>query len=143
MQLFVSSSVFPSIHYPSGFPSFHPPSHLSISPSLHLYSSLPPSVSPLIHLPAHLSICRPFFPSLSSVQSLSYVRLFATPWTAARQPSLSITNSRSLFKPMSIESVVPSNHLILYRPLLLPPSLFPSIRVFSNDSVHCIRWPKY
>ena len=79
----------------------------------------------------------------NSVQLLSRVRLFLTPQTAARQPSLSITNSRSLFKPMSIESVVPSNHLILYRPLLLPPSLFPSIRVFSNDSVLCIRWPKY
>ena len=78
----------------------------------------------------------------SSVQSLSRVRLFATPWTAARQASLSITNCRSLHKPMSIESVMPSNHLILSRPLLLP-SIFPSIRVVSNDSALCIRWPKY
>ena len=69
--------------------------------------------------------------------------LFATPWTAACQASLSITNSRSLLKLMSIESVMPSNHLILCHPLLLPPSIFPSIRVFSNKSVLHIRWPKY
>ena len=79
----------------------------------------------------------------SSVQSLSRVRLFATPWTAACQASLSITNSRSLLKLMSIELVMPSNHLILCRPLLLLPSIFPSIRVFSSESVLCIRWPKY
>ena len=78
-----------------------------------------------------------------SVQSLSRVRLFATPWTAANQASLFITNSQSLLKLMSIESVMPSNHLILYCPLLLPPSIFLSIRVFSNESVLCIRWPKY
>ena len=78
----------------------------------------------------------------SSVQLLSRVRLFATPWTAARQASLSITNSWSLLKLMSVESVMPSNHLILCRPLLLPPSIFLSIRVFSNVSVLCIRWPK-
>ena len=66
-----------------------------------------------------------------------------TPWTAARQASLSITNSQSLPKPMSIESVMPSNHIILCHPLLLPPSVFPSFRVFSNESVLCIRWPKY
>ena len=77
--------------------------------------------------------------SLCSVQSLSYVWLFATPWTAA----LSITNSQSLLKLMSIESVMPPNHLILCHPLLLPPSIFLSIRVFSNESVLCIRWPKY
>ena len=77
----------------------------------------------------------------SSVQSLSRVRPFATPWTAAHQASLSITNSQSLL--MSTESVMPSNHLILCRPLLLPPSIFPSIRVFSIESVLCIRWPKY
>ena len=71
----------------------------------------------------------------SSVQSLSRVRLFATPWTAARQASLSITNSQSLLKLMSIESVKPSSHLILCPPLLLLPSIFPSIRVFSNESV--------
>ena len=78
-----------------------------------------------------------------SVQSLSYVRLFATPWTAALQASLSITNSHSLLKLMSIESVMPSNHLILCRPLLLPSSILPSIRVFSNESALHIRWPKY
>ena len=81
---------------------------------------------------------------VSSVQSLSCVRLFATPWTTARQSSLFITNSNScLLKLMSIESVMPSNHLILCRPLLLPPSIFPSIRVFSNESALCIRWPRY
>ena len=74
---------------------------------------------------------------------LTDVRFFATPWTAARQGSLSISNSWSLLKLMSIESVMPSNHLILCRPLLLLPSIFPSIRVFSNDSVLHIRWPKY
>ena len=79
----------------------------------------------------------------SSVQLLSHVRLFVTPWTAAHQAFLSITNSQSLLKFMSIESVMPSNHLILCQPLLLPPSIFPSIRVFSNESVLCIRWPKY
>ena len=79
----------------------------------------------------------------SSVQSLSHVRLFVTPWTAARQASLSIANSHSLLKLMSIESVMPSSHLILCRPLLLLPSVFPSIRVFSNESVLHIRWPKY
>ena len=78
----------------------------------------------------------------SSVQSLSHVQLFATPWTAALQASLSITNSQSLLKLMSIELVMPSNHLILCRPFL-PPSIFPSIRVFSNESVLYIRWPKY
>ena len=78
----------------------------------------------------------------SSVQSLIHVRLFATPWTAACQVSLSIANSQSLLKLMSIKSVMPSNHLILCHPLLLP-SIFPSIRVFSNESVLCIRWPKY
>ena len=79
----------------------------------------------------------------SSVQSLSRVRLFATPWTAAHQASLSITNSWSFLKFMSIESVMPSNHLILCHPLLRLPSLFPSIRVFSNESVLRIRWPKW
>ena len=78
-----------------------------------------------------------------SVQSLSYVQLFATPRTEACQASLSITNSQSLLKLMSIELVMPSNHLILCCPLLLPPSIVPSIRVFSNESILCIRWPKY
>ena len=79
----------------------------------------------------------------SSVQSLSRVQLFATPWPAAHQASLSITNSRSLLKLMSIELVMPSNLLILCCSLLLPPSVFPTIRVFSNESVLCIRWPNY
>ena len=79
----------------------------------------------------------------SSVQSHSCVRLFATPWTAARQASLSITNSWSSLKLTSIELVMPSNHLILCHPLLLPPLIFPSIRVFSNESALCNRWPKY
>ena len=96
------------------------------------------------------TVCSPpktQFPSItihfSSVQSLSRVQLFATPWTAARQASLSITNSQSLPKLMSVESVMPSNHLILCRPLLLLPSIFPNIRVFSNESALCVRWPKY
>ena len=79
----------------------------------------------------------------SSVQSLSHVRLFATPWTAAHQASLSITNSWSLLKLMSIKLMMPSNHLILCHPLLLLPSIFPTIRVFSNESALRIRWPKY
>ena len=81
--------------------------------------------------------------NFSSVQSLSHVWLFATPWISARQASLSITNSRSLLKLISIESVMPSNHLILCRPLLLLPSIPPSIRVFSNESALRTRWPKY
>ena len=83
------------------------------------------------------------FFQFSSVQSLNRVQLFATPWNAACQDSLSITNSRSLLKLMFIESVMPSNHLILCRPLLLPPSIFPNIRVFSNESILCIRCLKY
>ena len=80
---------------------------------------------------------------ICSVQLFSCIQLFATPWTAACQASLSITNSQSLLKLMSIESVVPSNHLIFCHPLPLPPSIFPSMRVFSNESVLHIRWPKY
>ena len=83
----------------------------------------------------HLSLC-------VVVQSLTHVPPFLTPWIAARQASLSITNIRSLLKLMSIESVIPSNHLILCHLLLLPPSIFPSIRVFSNESVPHMRWPK-
>ena len=79
----------------------------------------------------------------SSVQSLSLVRLFATPWTAAHQASLSIANSQNLLKLVSLQSVMSSNHLILCHPLLLSPSIFPSIRVFLNESVLPIRWPKY
>ena len=84
-----------------------------------------------------------FFSSVGSVQPLSRVWLFATPWTTAHQASLSITNSQSLLKLMSTELVMPSNRLILRQTLLLPPSIFPSIRVFSNESVLLIRWPKY
>ena len=110
------------------------------------------------HLPALVAVLTPrgldpdhlnkhfqnFWPteSISSVQSLSDIRFFATPWTAAHQAFLSITNSQSLLKLMSIESVMPSNYLILCRPLLFPPWIFPSIRVFSYDSVLRIRWPK-
>ena len=85
------------------------------------------------------NLCNQF----SSVQSLSRVRLFATLWTAACQASVLIINSQSLLKLMSIESVMPSNHLIFCHPLLLPPSIFPSIRVFSNESTLRMRWPKY
>ena len=84
-----------------------------------------------------------FLLCFSSVQSLSHVQPFATPWTAAHQASLSITKSQSLLKIMSIESVMPSNHLILCHPILLLPSIFPSVRVFSNESVFHIRWTKY
>ena len=90
----------------------------------------------------HQSCMHSLFWEFSSVQSLSHVPLFVTPWTAAHQASLSITNSQSLLKLMSIELVMPSNYLILCLPLLLP-SIFPSIRVFSNELVLLIRWPKY
>ena len=86
--------------------------------------------------------CHTILIQFSSIWSLSPVRLFATPWTAARQASLSITNCQSPLKPMSIESVIPSNHLILRHPLLLLPSVFLSIRVFSNESALHISWPK-
>ena len=89
------------------------------------------------NIPGHIS------PLYIVVQSLSQVQLFATPWTVACQASLSITNYRSLLKLMSIESVMPSNHFILCRPFLLLPSIFPGIRVFSNELALCIRWPKY
>ena len=87
------------------------------------------------------SLC--MYSSVSSIQSLSRVRLFVTPWTVAHQASLSITNSWSLLNLVTIESVMPTKYLILCRPLLLLPSIFPSIRVFSNESVLHIRWPKY
>ena len=98
-----------------------------------LCSPEPQNNCPLVSLP----------PQFSSVQSLSCVQLFATPWTAACQAFLSIANSQSLFKLMSMDSVMPSSHLIFSCPILLPPSIFPSIRVFSNESVLHIRWPKY
>ena len=91
------------------------------------------------HRQARATFCFPFV----VVQLLSRVRLFVTPWTAAHQASLSFTISRSLLKLMSIESMMPSNHLILCHPLLLLPSVFPSISVFSNELAPCIRWPKY
>ena len=95
-------------------------------------------------LPPRPKTCiAPCISLLVVVQSLSRVRLFVTPWTAAHQASLSITNSWSLLKLMSVKSVMPSSHLILCRPLLLLPSVSPSIRVFSNESTLGIRWPKY
>ena len=100
----------------------------------------------VLQYPSTFCICFsleiPPLKNFSSVQSFSCVQLFATPWTAAHQASLSITNSQSLPKLMFIESVMPSNHLILCHPLLLP-SIFPNIRVFSNESALRIRWPKY
>ena len=100
-----------------------------------VYSILPEPIMQKLRIAKHI---------LPSVQfSHSVVSNSATPWTAACQASLSITNSWSLLKHMSIESVMPSNHLILCYPLLLLPSIFPSIRVFSNESVLCIRWPNY
>ena len=93
-----------------------------------------------------LRLCWPIISGLlvvGVVQSLSCVWLIVTPWTAACQPSLSITISQSLFKLMSIESVMPSSHLVLYHPLLLLPSIFPNIRVFFNESALHMRWPKY
>ena len=99
--------------------------------------------SQLIQILTFISSTWKVMDQFSSVQSLSRVQLFTTPWTAAHQTSLSITNSWSLLKFMSIESVIPSNHLILCHPLLLPPSIFPSIRIFSSESFICIRWPKY
>ena len=120
------------LNYPGDLPDPGTASMFLVSPALQADSLLlRHQGSPLITLT-----------SLSSVQSLSHVRLFATPWIAARQASLSITNSRSSLKLMSIKSVMPSSHLILCRPLLLPP-IPPGIRVFSNESTLCIRWSKY
>ena len=105
-------------------------------PSLFVPSAYSRNQSPFIHR-CYILL------NLSSVQSLCHVRLFATPWTAAHQASLCITNSRSQLKLMSITSVMPSNHLILCHPLLLLPSIFPSLKVFSNESTLHNRWPKY
>ena len=105
-------------------------SHVNLNHSHLLYGKALQNFKPILH-------------QFSSVQSLSRVWLLATPWIATCQASLSITNSKSPPKPMSIESVMPSNHLFLCCPLLLLPSIFPSIRVFSNESALCIRWPKY
>ena len=99
---------------------------------------------PLINLAnPKFFFCHCLLSYISSVQLLSHVQLFAAPWTAARQASLSVTNFWSLLKLKSIELVMPSSHLILCRPLLLLSSIFPSIRIFSSESVLCIRWPKY
>ena len=119
---------------PSVVGPWTPPSTSHPSPTSHLDWN-----EPLLQAPSHAITPVQF----SSVQLLSRVRLVATPGTAAHQASLSITSSQSLLKVMSIELVMPSNHLIHCRPLLLPPSIFPSIRVFSNESVLHIRWPKY
>ena len=97
----------------------------------------------ILYLKSHWESPKEPISQFSSVQSLSRVRLFVTLWIAARQASLSITNSRSSLKLTSIESVMPSSHLILCRPLLLLPPIPPSIRVFSNESTLCMRWPKY
>ena len=121
------------------FPKFpsHPGCHLTLS-------RVPLKAWSLNHWTTReVPVLTVFNDSCVSVQSLSCVGLFVTPWTAACQASLSITSSWILLKLMSIESVVPSNHLILCRPLFLPPSIFPSIRVISNESVLHIRWPKY
>ena len=113
---------------------------MSVTPWVCLQTPLHRNAHPLKTYSSSLfTVCSVF----SSVQSLSRVRLFATPWIAACQASLSITNSRNLLKLISIESVMPSSHLILCRPLLLLPPIPPSIRVFSNESVLHMRWPKY
>ena len=106
-----------------------------------LYTVVINKVADLLQEPLCISKC--VDPQFSLVQSLSHVQLFMTPWTTARQASLSITNSRSLLRLMPIESVTPSKHLILCRPLLLLPSIFPRIRAFSNESALHIRRPKY
>ena len=118
------------------FKIYIPTNSVAGFPSLHTLSSV---IVCAILMMAILTVMRWF----SSVQSLNRVWLFVTPWTAAQQASLSITNSQSLLELMSTESVMPSNHLILCPPLLLLPSIFPRIRVFSNESVLRIRWPKY
>ena len=105
-----------------------------------LFLLLPSPSGPCLFLTHSASFLQYVF---SSVQLLSCVRLFETPWIAAHQASLSITNYRCSLKLMSVESVMPSNHLILGHPLLLLPSIFPSIRVFPSESILCIRWPKY
>ena len=115
---------------------FHPTQHITATWPMPTELWLPHGLELTATLTiSHISLC--------SVQLLGRVQLFATPWTAAHQASLSITNPRSLPKLISIESMMPSNHFILCRPLLLLPSIFPSIRVFSNESALPIRWPKY
>ena len=121
-----------------------PPSWASLPPHFHptlLGHQRALSWAPL--LCSSFLLATYFTHQFSSFQSLSHVQLFVTPWTVAHQASLSITNSQSLLKLFSIELVMPSNHLILCHPLVLLPSIFPSIRAFSNDSALRIRWPKY
>ena len=118
-------------------------SQISVSRNFQLLQSCLTLCHPLDCSPPGSSVHGILQARFSSVQLLSCVRLFATPWTAPCQASLSITNSWSLLKLVSIELVMPSNHLILCRPLLLLPSFFPSIKVFSNESVLHIKWPKY
>ena len=116
---------------------------------MHYYSAIqcnftaPQILVPHMFFPASFGKTDLFNVSITSLQSVNHVQLFATQWTAARQDSLSITNCQIMLKLMSIESVMPYSHLILHRPLLLPPSIFPSIRVFSNESALHTRWPKY
>ena len=128
-----------------------PKSHKISFIHLFIYSSIQLSINQMDNTESELRKSQRIYTDIDSchkgtvisVQSLSNIRLFATPWTAARQAFLSITNSQSLLKLMSFESVMPSNHLILCHPLLFSPSIFPSIRIFSNESALCIRWPKY
>ena len=116
--------------------------YMCVCMTVYIHMCVSVCVCVCIYIYIHVCVCVYVY-EISSVQLLSRVWLFATPWTPARQASLSITKSQSLLKFMSTESVVPSNHFILFHPLLLLPSIFPSIRVFSNDSVLHIRWPKY
>ena len=115
----------------------------------HSFSHLPTfqsaysSFHPSLYIYQLISLSHKYFSQFSSVQLLSHVHLFAILWTAVCQASLSVTNSWNLLKFLSIESVMPSNHLILCHPLLFLPSIFPSIRIFSNESAICIRWVKY
>ena len=161
-QNYPSITTFTTIEEPST--KFQLEKYILLSPllkALHIWTQFFPASSPRAPhlkplLPSNISLIRYTFHSLNisgmptfsqvlginSVDFLSHVWLFATPWTAACQASLSITNSRRLLKLMSTEPVIPSNHLILCQALLLLPSIFPSIRVFSNESVLCIRWPK-
>ena len=134
LKLLSMAAVMPSNHLILCYPFLH---LASIIPSIKIFSS---ESAFQIRWPEYWSFSFSF--SISSVQLLSHVRLFVTPWITARQASLSFTNSQSLPKPMSIESVMPSSHLLCH-PLLLLPPILPSIRVFSNKSTLCMMWPKY
>ena len=136
-----SSCVCFFFFFPTYF--FHSQSLTPDSTNIFWFSRFLRKISRNIYLYVLHSLVGKSSHNFSSVQSLSHVQLFGTPWTTVYQASLSITNSWSLLKLMSIELVMPSNHLNLCRPLLLLPSIFPSIRVFSDESVLCIRWPKY